>query len=152
MLRRVGDMAQATTLLDLNGRAAFTIFKEQRIEVPLAKVSPLVRKAILSIEDQRFYEHSGVDTVRIVGSAIANCDRAAGAGRSTLTQQLARQSFLTLDKTYRRKFQEIIVAAELESEYLEGRDPRAVPEQGVFRRRAARHRGRRARLLRQARD
>src|SRR5262245_52676098 len=118
MLRRVGDMAQATTLLDLNGRAAFTIFKEQRIEVPLARVSPLLRKAILSIEDQRFYEHRGVDTVRIVGSALANLRQGRRAqGASTLTQQLARQSFLTLDKTYRRKFQEVIVAAELESEY-----------------------------------
>jgi 1A family penicillin-binding protein len=118
LLRRVGDMAQATTLLDLNGRPAFTIFKEQRIEIPLDKVSPLVRKAILSIEDQRFYEHRGVDTVRIVGSAIANLRQGRRAqGASTLTQQLARQSFLTLDKTYRRKFQEIIVAAELESEY-----------------------------------
>ena len=70
MLRRVGDMAQATTLLDLNGRAAFTIFKEQRIEVPLAKVSPLVRQAILSIEDQRFYEHNGVDTIRIANATV----------------------------------------------------------------------------------
>src|SRR6188768_2194718 len=47
MLRRVGDMDQATTLLDLNGRPAFTIFKEQRIEIPLAKVSPILQKAIL---------------------------------------------------------------------------------------------------------
>ena len=63
MLRRVGDMAQATTLLDSTaGRAVFTIFKEQRIEIPLAKVSPLSGKAIVSIEDQRFYEHQGVDT------------------------------------------------------------------------------------------
>jgi penicillin-binding protein 1A len=118
MLLRVGDMAQATTLVDLNGRPAFTIFKEQRIEIPLAKVSPLVKKAILSIEDQRFYEHSGVDTIRIIGSAIANLRQGRRAqGGSTLTQQLARQSFLTRDKTYRRKFQEVIVAAELESEY-----------------------------------
>jgi 1A family penicillin-binding protein len=117
-LRHVGDMAQATTLMDLHGRPAFTIFKEQRIEIPLANVSPLVRKAILSIEDQRFYEHRGVDTVRIVGSALANLRQGRRAqGASTLTQQLARQSFLTLDKTYRRKFQEVVVAAELEAEY-----------------------------------
>src|SRR4029453_993156 len=85
---------------------------------PPRRVSPLVRKAILSIEDQRFYDHHGVDTVRIVGSAIANLRQGRRAqGASTLTQQLARQSFLTRDKTYRRKFQEIIVAAQLESEY-----------------------------------
>src|SRR4029453_18069190 len=118
MLSRVGDMAQATTLLDLNGRPAFTIFKEQRIEIPLAKVSPILQKAILSIEDQRFYDHRGVDTIRVVGSALANLKMGRRAqGASTLTQQLARQSFLTLDKTYRRKFQEIIVAAELEAQH-----------------------------------
>ena len=105
-------------MLDLNGRPAFTIFKEQRIEIPLAKVSPILQKAILSIEDQRFYDHRGVDTIRVVGSALANLKMGRRAqGASTLTQQLARQSFLTLDKTYRRKFQEIIVAAELESQY-----------------------------------
>jgi len=50
-------MAQATTLLDRKDRAVFTIFTEQRIEVPLAQMSPLLVKAIVSIEDQRFYEH-----------------------------------------------------------------------------------------------
>ncbi len=117
-LRRVGDMAQATTLFDRNDRPVFTIFKEQRIEIPLTRVSPLLVKAIISIEDQRFYEHQGVDTVRIVGSALTNLRTGRRAqGASTLTQQLARQSFLTLDKSYRRKIKEVIVAAELEAEY-----------------------------------
>jgi 1A family penicillin-binding protein len=117
-LRRVGDMAQATTLFDRQDRPVFTIFKEQRIEIPLSKVSPLLVKAIISIEDQRFYEHQGVDTVRIVGSALTNLREGRRAqGGSTLTQQLARQAFLTLDKSYRRKIKEVIVAAELETEY-----------------------------------
>ncbi len=117
-LRHIGDMAEATVLLDVNDRPAFTIFKEQRIEVPLAQISPLVVKAIIAIEDQRFYEHRGVDAVRIVGSAIANLRAGRRAqGGSTLTQQLARQSFLTRDKTLRRKLKEVILAAELESEY-----------------------------------
>ena len=117
-LRRVGDMAQATTLLDRQDRAVFTIFTEQRIEVPLAQMSPLLVKAIVSIEDQRFYEHQGVDTVRIAAAALTNLREGRRAqGGSTLTQQLARQAFLTLDKSYVRKFKEIIVAAELEAEY-----------------------------------
>lgn len=117
-LRRVGDMAQATTLLDRHDRAVFTIFKEQRIEVPLEKMSPLLVKAIVSIEDQRFYDHRGVDTVRIVAAAVNNVREGRRAqGGSTLTQQLARQAFLSLDKSYRRKLKEVIVAAELEAEY-----------------------------------
>ncbi len=117
-LRRVGVMAQATTLLDRNDRPVFTIFKEQRVEVPLARISPLLIKAIVSVEDQRFYEHQGVDAIRIAGSALQNLREGRRAqGGSTLTQQLARQAFLTLDKSYRRKLKEVIVAAELEAEY-----------------------------------
>src|SRR5687768_8352553 len=51
-VREIGAMAQATTLLDVHGRPAFTIFKEQRIEVPLERVSPHVIKAITAVEDQ----------------------------------------------------------------------------------------------------
>jgi 1A family penicillin-binding protein len=117
-LRHIGDMAEATTLLDRNDKPAFTIFKEQRIEVPLSAISPLVVKAIIAIEDQRFYDHRGVDAVRILGSALANLRAGRRAqGGSTLTQQLARQSLLTRDKTVRRKLKEVILAAELESEY-----------------------------------
>jgi len=117
-LRRVGDMAQATTLLDRNDRPVFTIFKEQRIEVPVEEMSPLLVKAIISIEDQRFYDHRGVDSIRIVAAAVNNVREGRRAqGGSTLTQQLARQAFLTLDKSYVRKLKEVIVAAELEAEY-----------------------------------
>jgi penicillin-binding protein 1A len=117
-LRQVGSMAQATTLLDVKGRQAFTIFKEQRIEVPLSRVSPNLVRAILAIEDQRFYDHGGIDVVRVAGAAWHNVREGRRAqGGSTLTQQLARQSFLTPDKTIRRKLKEVIVAARLENEF-----------------------------------
>ena len=117
VLSHVGTMSQATTLLAADGKPAFTIFKEQRIEIPLSQVSPIVIRAVLAIEDQRFFEHKGVDTIRIVGSALANLRLGRRAqGGSTLTQQLARQSFLTREKTLRRKLQEVILAAELEAE------------------------------------
>ena len=77
---------------------------------------------------------------------------ALAQGGSTITQQLARQSFLTPDKTLRRKLQELILAARIERLYSKAADPRAVPEQGVFRRRPVRRRGGVARLLRQARS
>jgi len=114
----LGDMAQATTLFDANDRPAFTIFKEQRIEVPLSKMSQNLIKAVISVEDQRFFEHSGIDAVRIAGSVLKNVQAGRRAeGGSTITQQLARQSFLTRDKTLRRKLKEVILAAYIENMY-----------------------------------
>ncbi len=117
-LRRMGDLDQATTVLDRHDAPAFVIFKEQRIDVPLAQVSPNMKQAILAIEDQRFYSHSGFDARRIALAMLANIRRGRLAqGGSTITQQLARQSFLTPDKTYRRKLQELILAARIERLY-----------------------------------
>ena len=117
-LRGVGDMSRATTLLDAHDRPAFTIFKEQRIEVPLSRVSPHLVSAIVAVEDQRFFDHGGVDVIRVAGAAWKNLREGWGTqGGSTITQQLARQSFLTRDKTIRRKLSEIVVAARLEDEF-----------------------------------
>ncbi len=117
-LRRIGEMDQATAVFDRNDQPAFTIFKEQRIDVPLAQMSPNLTKAMLAIEDQRFYDHGGFDMVRIGSAMLANIRRGRLAqGGSTITQQLARQSFLTPDKTYRRKLQELILAARIEQLY-----------------------------------
>ena len=117
-VREIAVMAQATTLYDTKGRTAFTIFKEQRIPVSLDRVSPHLVKAILAVEDQRFFEHRGLDVVRIAGAFLTNVRTGRAAqGGSTLTQQLARQSFLSSDKTYSRKMKEVIVAARIESEF-----------------------------------
>ena len=114
-LAGISDMARSTTLYDRDGQPAFTIFKEQRNEVPLERVSPNVVKAVVAVEDQRFYEHGGVDLVRVVAAAIANVRSGRRAqGGSTITQQLARQSFLSRDKTFRRKLKEMLLAAEIE--------------------------------------
>ena len=117
-LRGIGNTAQATTIFDAKDHHAFTIFREQRIDVPLSSVSQTLVKAILAIEDQRFYDHRGVDVVRVAGAAFNNVLEGRFAqGGSTLTQQLARQSFLTPDKTLRRKLTEIFVAARLERQF-----------------------------------
>jgi len=117
-LRGIGSMDQATTLFDRADKPAFTIFKEQRIDVPLARISPHLINAILAVEDQRFYDHNGIDVVRVAGAALSNLQEGRLAqGGSTITQQLARQSFLTPEKTYRRKFTEIVVAARLEGQF-----------------------------------
>jgi 1A family penicillin-binding protein len=121
-LRSAGHMAQATTLYDDADRPVFTIYREQRIEVPLSKMSPHLVDAIVAIEDQRFFEHHGFDLTRIAGAALANLrHQRAAQGGSTITQQLARQSFLTPDKTLRRKVAELMLAARLERMYSKRR-------------------------------
>lgn len=117
-VRRMGEMAQATVFYDVADQPAFTIFEERRFEVALADVSPHLVDALIAIEDQRFRSHMGVDLVRIVGAMLANVREGRLAqGGSTLTQQLARQSFLTLDKTYTRKIQEVLLAFRIERQY-----------------------------------
>jgi penicillin-binding protein 1A len=117
-LQRIGEMDQATAVFDDSDQLAFTIFKEQRIEVPLDGISPNLTRALIAIEDQRFNEHRGFDLVRILSSAAANIrQRRKAQGGSTITQQLARQSFLTPNKSYHRKVQELILAARIERIY-----------------------------------
>jgi len=117
-LRAIGDMAQSTTILDAADKPVFTIFKEQRIDVPLERMSPNLIKAVVSVEDQRFYEHGGVDAIRVMAAVVKNFETGRRAeGGSTITQQLARQNFLSRDKTYRRKLKEVILAAYIEKMY-----------------------------------
>ena len=117
-VRKMGEMAQATVFYDAADAPAFTIFDERRFEVALGDISPHLVDAILAIEDQRFRSHTGVDFVRIAGAMLANVKQGRLAqGGSTITQQLARQSFLTLDKTYTRKVQEVLLALRIEHQY-----------------------------------
>ena len=119
---RMGDMAEATLVYDVHDKLAFTIYNEQRIDVPLTAVSPHLAHAIIAVEDQRFYTHGGFDLMRIASAALVNVRRGRAAqGGSTITQQLARQSFLTTDKTIRRKLQELILAGRIEVLYEKDR-------------------------------
>jgi 1A family penicillin-binding protein len=115
---RMGEMDQATAVYDAANSLVFTIYKERRMDVPLESVAPEMVTALLAIEDQRFYDHHGFDLIRIVSAGLANLRRGrVTQGGSTITQQLARQSFLTPDKTIRRKLQELILAARIERRY-----------------------------------
>ncbi|MCC7418275.1 MAG: PBP1A family penicillin-binding protein [Acidobacteria bacterium] len=115
---RIDQLDQATAIFDDQDRLAFTIYKEQRIAVRLDQVSPILVQAILAIEDQRFYEHHGYDIVRMLSAAIANLrHQRLAQGASTITQQLARQSFLAPDKTLHRKIQELILASRIEAQF-----------------------------------
>jgi penicillin-binding protein 1A len=117
-IRSLTYMPQTTTLYDAQDKPVFSIFKERRIEVPLQEISPNLIQAVLAIEDQRFYRHFGLDLWRIGGAAMANLrHRDAIQGASTITQQLARKSFLSDDKTIRRKLKEMYLALRLEQRF-----------------------------------
>jgi penicillin-binding protein 1B len=90
--------------------------REKRRRVPLSVIPPHVRQAVLAIEDRRFYEHPGVDLIRTVGAVLTNLrgDKPYLVGGSTLTQQLVKNSFLTREKTIRRKLSEQLMALILE--------------------------------------
>jgi 1A family penicillin-binding protein len=117
-IARIVDMDQATAVYDNNDQLVFTIFKQRRMDASLSSVSPHLIQAILAIEDQDFYDHGGLDVGRTVAAAYANLrHNRALQGGSTITQQLARQSFLSADKTIRRKLQELILAWRIESKF-----------------------------------
>lgn len=117
-LAEIGSRPQATVVLDRNGRPAFSFYIEQRIDVPLDRVSPYMTDALLSVEDRRFYDHHGLDPVRIVKAAWRNW-RAGHIveGGSTITQQLARIEQLTPTRTFTRKVREAAIAVRLEERY-----------------------------------
>src|SRR5699024_7993305 len=99
---------------------------ESRYWVDLESISPYLINATLMIEDQRFYKHKGLDLKRIVGAAIADLkSRSLKEGASTLTQQYARNLFLSHEKTWTRKLKEAFYAIRIElfyskKEILEG--------------------------------
>ena len=136
---------QATIVFDRHGKPAFTYFVEQRISVPLDRVSPHMVDAILAVEDRRFYQHFGIDPVRIVGAAWRNL-RAGRIveGGSTITQQLARAAQLSPVRTYERKIREILVAARLEERYTKRRSSRNTSTPSISARATTASRRRRA--------
>jgi penicillin-binding protein 1A len=91
---------------------------EAREYVAADDIPDLVKDAFLATEDVRFYEHNGVDYRRLAGAVLANVTRGFGAeGGSTITQQLVKLSFLSTDKTLKRKAQEFYLAYQLESRF-----------------------------------
>lgn len=89
--------------------------EERRAIVKIAEVPDIMKKAILAAEDDRFYEHGGVDISGVLRAAISNLT-AGGVrqGASTITMQLARNFFLTRERTLSRKFNEVLLALKIE--------------------------------------
>jgi penicillin-binding protein 1A len=90
---------------------------EKRIPLKFEEIPPLVKNSILAIEDARFYDHIGIDPIRIIGATWKNFTTGSREGGSTLTQQLAKNLFLTKEQTLERKVNEWLVALQIERYY-----------------------------------
>ncbi|MGL4977257.1 MAG: transglycosylase domain-containing protein [Cetobacterium sp.] len=107
-----------TTIYDRNGQIIDVISKETREPVDIEKIPQSLQKAFIAIEDRQFLTHYGIDPFRILGSAIVNLKSGRAAqGGSTITQQLARNAFLSHEKKFSRKIKEIIITFEIERKY-----------------------------------
>ena len=118
-ISKLGDMPQRATVYDLDGNQYSTLrASENRIVVPIDKVSPLFLQALVAREDTRFYSHHGVDPHGIARAVYRNLTRHHIAeGASTLTQQLARNSLPLGGRTLTRKILEAFVALRIERHY-----------------------------------
>ncbi|MGG4264164.1 PBP1A family penicillin-binding protein [Peribacillus simplex] len=105
-------------ILDENGKLLAEVGTENRDYVNYEDIPDLVENAFLATEDSRFYEHHGVDFLRLGSAVIANVKHGFGSeGASTLTQQVIKRSYLTPDKTIKRKVQEMWLSIQLERKY-----------------------------------
>jgi len=109
---------QVTKIYADDGKTVLAEFAiEKRIPIKEKDIPPLVENALLSIEDYRFYDHIGVDPYRIIGAVYKNILTGKMEGASTITQQLAKNLFLTKEQTYTRKMSEWMMALEIERFY-----------------------------------
>jgi penicillin-binding protein 1A len=105
-------------ILGLNGATLATRGDMGGAAVPLRELPPYVPNAFIAIEDRRFYKHHGVDPWGIMRAAVADVlHRGAAQGGSTITQQLAKNLFLTQERTLTRKLQEALLALWLEHKF-----------------------------------
>jgi penicillin-binding protein 1A len=114
-LERLGAMPERSIVYDVNGVEMGRLHGENRIAVPLAEVSPHFLNALLSREDHRFYDHGGVDYRGLARALVRDVrDRSFTQGASTITMQLARNSFALSGKSLHRKLLEIALARRIE--------------------------------------
>ncbi|HET9393126.1 MAG TPA: PBP1A family penicillin-binding protein [Candidatus Rubrimentiphilum sp.] len=110
--------ARSTRLYARDGSLLATLYKENRIWLPIDKIPHLVRDAFIANEDHNFYKHHGVDFFGIARAGIADLSHhRVEQGASTITQQLARGLFYTPQQTIARKVQEALLAMEIERYY-----------------------------------
>jgi len=89
--------------------------EERRNYLPIKSIPKLMQDAILAIEDARFYQHGGVDYLGVIRAGLANVGESRSQGASTITMQVARNFYLSTEKTMTRKIYEILLALKIES-------------------------------------
>ena len=88
--------------------------EERRIYTPIERIPKVMQEAVLAIEDARFYRHHGVDYLGVLRAGLAQFQRAKSQGASTITMQVARNFYLSTEKTFTRKIYEILLALKIE--------------------------------------
>jgi penicillin-binding protein 1A len=117
-LNQLEQMESASVILDRNGKIFGQIYVENRETVPYEKLPPDLVNAVVAVEDAKFYEHHGYDLLGIIRAALKNLTAGhVRQGGSTITQQLARNSFSLKERTYRRKLLEILLAKRIEDHF-----------------------------------
>src|SRR6266498_3306478 len=111
-------MESASVILDLNGKILGQIYVENRETVPYEQLPADLVKAVVAVEDAKFYQHHGYDLLGIIRAALKNFTAGhVRQGGSTITQQLARNSFSLKERTFRRKLLEIFLAQRIEEQF-----------------------------------
>ncbi|OGF47238.1 MAG: hypothetical protein A2231_02875 [Candidatus Firestonebacteria bacterium RIFOXYA2_FULL_40_8] len=108
----------ASKIFDQNGELIAQLFVEQRTLVPLSRIPEKLKKTILVIEDDGFYSHLGISPLSILRAFLVNLTHGrVEQGGSTITQQLAKNLFLTQDRTFSRKIREVMLSFKIEYRY-----------------------------------
>jgi len=102
-------------VLTADGEVIGEFGEERRNLTPIEDIPPVMINAVLAIEDARFYEHSGVDYIGMLRAALANLGQAKSQGASTITMQVARNVYLSSEKSYMRKIYEVLLTLKLEA-------------------------------------
>ncbi|WP_088283216.1 penicillin-binding protein 1A [Ideonella sp. A 288] len=90
--------------------------EERRRFMPIGQIPKVMQDAVLAIEDARFYRHGGVDYLGVIRAGLAQFNKAKSQGASTITMQVARNFYLSTEKTFTRKIYEILLALKIESQ------------------------------------
>src|SRR5580693_7483935 len=102
-------------ILSAEGALLGEFGEERRAIVKIKEVPDLMRQAILAAEDERFYQHGGVDYLSVLRAALANVTSGTQQGAGTITMQVARNFFLTRERTLTRKLREVLLAYKIEN-------------------------------------
>jgi penicillin-binding protein 1A len=102
-------------VLSADGELIAEFGEERRNLTPIEDIPPVMINAVLAIEDARFYQHNGVDYIGLLRAALANLSQAKSQGASTITMQVARNVYLSSEKSYMRKIYEVLLTLKLEA-------------------------------------